>query len=315
LDVLSGLQKLVGELEIDLSLAEPHRFRERIEALDRLDVLDLELRPSDADSASGEAAICLRAQALQAKLEAANSQFYDSIREAVRMGAGREALLRRVSEGEYEARRPNREKVDDGDSYDYLDEMVSGVLRFSANDTTVELLPEMVAYQPTPARHIFDLIRRTQLTAQDVFVDLGSGLGHVPLLVAICTDARAIGIELEPAYVECARRSAEALRLTNATFLTQDARVADLSSGTVFYLYTPFCGAILRVVLDQLRLIATTRDIRVCTFGPCTAIVAAEPWLTQDSLTAYGDVWIFKEALERAVGAVADAYHCAENIE
>src|SRR5882672_3036282 len=25
-----------------------------------------------------------------------------------------------------------------------------------------------------------------------------------------------------------------------------------------------------------------------------------EPWLTQDSLTAYGDVWIFKEALERA---------------
>jgi hypothetical protein len=130
------------------------------------------------------------------------------------------------------------------------------------------------------------LIRRTQLTAQDVFVDLGSGLGHVPLLVAICTDARAIGIELEPAYVECARRSAEALRLTNATFLTQDARVADLSSGTVFYLYTPFCGAILRVVLDQLRLIATTRDIRVCTFGPCTAIVAAEPWLTQDPVEA-----------------------------
>jgi branched-chain amino acid transport system substrate-binding protein len=36
-----------------------------------------------------------------------------------------------------------------------------------------------------------------------------------------------------------------------------------------------------------------------------------EPWLTQDSLTAYGDMWIFKEALERAGAAdklkVADA--------
>jgi branched-chain amino acid transport system substrate-binding protein len=36
-----------------------------------------------------------------------------------------------------------------------------------------------------------------------------------------------------------------------------------------------------------------------------------EPWMTQDSLTAYGDMWIFKEALERAGAAdrakVADA--------
>jgi branched-chain amino acid transport system substrate-binding protein len=35
-----------------------------------------------------------------------------------------------------------------------------------------------------------------------------------------------------------------------------------------------------------------------------------EPWLTQDSLTAYGDLWIFKEALERA--GAADKLKVAE---
>jgi branched-chain amino acid transport system substrate-binding protein len=37
-----------------------------------------------------------------------------------------------------------------------------------------------------------------------------------------------------------------------------------------------------------------------------------EPWLTQDSLTGYGDMWIFKEALERA--GVADKLKVAEAI-
>jgi hypothetical protein len=61
--------------------------------------------------------------------------------------------------------------------------------------------------------------------------------------------------------------------------VAQDARVTDLSSGTVFYLYTPFAGSILRQVLDRLRSVAAARPIRVCTFGPCTSVVADERWL------------------------------------
>ena len=37
---------------------------------------------------------------------------------------------------------------------------------------------------------------------------------------------------------------------------------------------------------------------------------SGEPWLTQDSLTAYGDMWIFKEALEQA--GAADKLKVAE---
>jgi Histone methylation protein DOT1 len=158
-----------------------------------------------------------------------------------------------------------------GIGYGYLDELIIGVLQFEEPNTGhVQRGPEMVSYQPTPARHIFSLIGITALTATDVLVDLGSGLGHVPLLVSICTCAHSIGIELEGTYVECARQSARRLNLNKVTFVRQDARAADLSSGTVFYLYTPFMGSILSAVLNLLRREAANRQIRICTFGPCT---------------------------------------------
>ena len=280
----TGLQRLVDEIEADPSLTAPDRFRERIDALDRLDTYSLDTQILLAGSASSLAALHACAVALRTKLEGANSEFYQGVRDAIRRGAGRDVLLRWDSLPKREAPSHDGTTPADADSYDYLDELVSGVFRFAVTDEPkANLSAEMVAYQPTPARHVFDLIRRMQLTEQDVFFDLGSGLGHVPLLVAICTGARCVGVELEPSYVKCARNSAQELSLANATFLTQDAREADLSSGKVFYLYTPFRGAILRAVLDRLRLEALTREIRVCTFGPCTPIVAAESWLMLDS--------------------------------
>jgi Methyltransferase domain len=292
---LTGLQKLLDELDADRSLAELDRFRERVDALDRLEAYDIDSQHSPGDSETPEAALYRRAQSLQAKLESANLRFYESIRDAIRRGEGRDALLRYSSQPESETpRRNDLRDSDGGDSYDYLDELVSGVFRFAVPDVPkIDLSAEMVPYQPTPSRHVFDLIRLTQLTASDVLIDLGSGLGHVPLLVAICTQARTVGIELEPSYVESSRQSAEELNLDNATFLAQDAREADLSRGTIFYLYTPFHGAILRAVLDRLRLTATTREIRVCTFGPCTPIVDAESWLIFDSAER-GHISIFR---------------------
>jgi histone methylation protein DOT1 len=277
----AALHKLLKTLDAGRHLADPDRFRERAEALDQLDAFHLDAETSTDNATSGELALHRRARELRTELEEANSRFYESIRNAIRRGAGRDALMRCAEAAGGSVERTA--SSDNGDSYDYLDALVSGVLQFADPDAPkIHLSPEMVAYQPTPARHVFEFIRRAKLSAEDVFIDLGSGLGHVPLQVATCTKTRAIGIELEPAYVESARRSAEGLQLNNATFLASDAREADLSSGTVFYLYTPFRGTILSAMLDRLRAEATTRAIRVCTFGPCTPVVAAESWLTLD---------------------------------
>jgi hypothetical protein len=258
------LNSLLERLEQDRSLDDPARLRERLDALDRL-----ELCVIDGEDQG-------RAEALRAKLEAVNEALYRQLRDAIRQGAGAEALSRWMEPQPGDA----VGEAQHADGYDYLDELVSGVLQFGQpDDADIEQPSEMVFYQPTPARHVFDLIRRVELTACDVLVDLGSGLGHVPLLAAIGSPAQCIGVERESAYVDCFRRSAEALNIARATCVRQDAREADLSSGTVFYLYTPFTGTVMRTVLDRLRREAAGRRIRIATYGPCTTVISAEPWL------------------------------------
>jgi hypothetical protein len=269
-----ALERLIAELEEDRSLDQPDRVRQRLEALNRLDAL---LSNGDlvAVAQPAQNGIDHRARRLCGKLELASLELYKTIRSEIQRGVGSGALLHWANESGRGAT-----GLASGHGYDFLDELISGVLQLEKPEPeAAQVDAEMVFYQPTPARHIFDLIDRITLSEHDVLVDLGSGLGHVPLLTAICTGARCIGIELEAAYANSARQSANALKLHNVTFIHQDARAADLSGGTVFYLYTPFVGAILRAVLDLLRREAARRQIRVCTFGPCTATVAEEQWL------------------------------------
>jgi hypothetical protein len=271
--MLDDLRSLIAELERDGGLEEPGRLRERSEALDQLEgyVLD---PPGPASGAEAEirAGLYSRARAIYARLEVLNGELYEAIRNDIRHGAGADRLLEWA---------PAIGQA--GDGYDYLDVLVNGVLQFAQPGAEIaEPAAEMVFYQPTPARHIFELIAHAGLSERDILLDLGSGMGHVPLLAAICTGAETSGVELEAAYVECARRSARELNLNNVGFIHQDARAADLSRATLFYLYTPFSGTILRDVLAALRHEAARREIRICTYGPCTPTVAEERWLEPD---------------------------------
>jgi hypothetical protein len=264
----NALVSLIEELEQDRSLHEPRHLRRRVEALD-----DLEAHLTDGQPIG--TAVHHRARAIYAGLESVNFRLYDGIRRDIHRGAGGARLREWIPEGSGAANLVNSR------GYDYLDELVSGVLQFEEPLAEVfRLESEMVAYQPTPARHIFDFIGRTALTERDFLIDLGSGLGHVTMMTSICTSARCTGIELEPSYVDSARKSARSLNLNNVRFIQGDARAVDLSDGTVFYLYTPFIGAILRDVLNSLRREAARREIRICTFGPCTRVVAEEQWLS-----------------------------------
>ena len=287
----NALATLIAEIEADPSLEDPGRLLQRIDALDRLEADLPDVRRADPHAASIDLALRERARDVRSRLERANRGVYRSIRRDIRRGSGATPL---VAWAEKHRAAGDVTTPVHGEHYDSLDVLVGGVLRLSAPGPAVGGLgPEMVPYQPTPARHIFDLMDRTGLTARDVLVDLGSGLGHVPLLVSICTDAEAVGVELQPAYVESARRCARTLNLTRASFLQQDAREADLSVGTIFYLFTPFIGGILRSVLDSLHVQAASRAIRVCTLGPCTPMVAEEPWLKTEDAPVTDRIAIF----------------------
>jgi Histone methylation protein DOT1 len=262
------LQELITQLEGDSFLFAPDQVRRRIDALDELDA---HLGGSGPDVASQDE----RVRVLRAKIEAANSEQYESVRREIRRGGRADALLRLLSDAGDPAA---------GLSYDYMDELVSGVLQLREPDRgDVHPGHEMVFYQPTPVRHILQMIRVSGLGADDVLVDLGSGLGHVALLATMLTGCVSYGIEVEEAYVACARECAESLGLGRVRFVQEDARIADFSAGTVFHLYTPFTGTMLANVLERLWSESARRPIRICMLGPCTSVVAEAPWLIASS--------------------------------
>jgi hypothetical protein len=284
------------ELEADSSLFAPEQLRERLELLDALDAGFGDLG-SAAPTEPSEARIHRAVQRIRTRLEAVNEDLYRSIRSEILLGIRRHTLLRwfRASASRDEKENPAPGFAAPGFAYDWQDELLSGILRLrepvQANPGPAR---EMVFYQPTPARHILRLVAASALSRSDVLVDLGSGLGHVPMLASMLTGARSIGIEVEAAYVASAQECARSLKLSRVQFIHQDARFADLSRGTIFYLYSPFTGAILGCVLNRLRKLSTYRSIRICTLGPCTCTVASEPWLRASALPDPDRITVFE---------------------
>lgn len=262
-DPRASLWSRLQAWEADRSLRTPAQWRRRGDVLDRLEGVRFQI----------DAPLFEHARALRDELEDVHGAFCAALRNAILEGRGADALNALL----------DASRIPAGDEYDALDALLAEVLALEAPPPGIEpRLPGMVFYQPTPARHLFALLRRLDLREGDVLVDLGAGLGHLPLLTAILTPAHGLGIELEPAYVACARRSAVTLALSRAEFIAADARAADLSAGNVFYLYTPFTGAVLAGMLDVLARHARRRPLRVVTLGPCTHEVAGVSWLRTD---------------------------------
>ena len=109
--------------------------------------------------------------------------------------------------------------------------------------------PEMV-YGTTPASAVLQLLEFATATSEDIFYDLGCGLG-VPTVVAAHFCKRSIGIEILPEVAQRAREVAEGLQLANATFEVTDFKRADLSEGTFIYCYSTCLAAQSRAELAE----------------------------------------------------------------
>jgi hypothetical protein len=290
IDRYTHLHALLSLLEADAFRLLPGQLRKRLIALDDLDAGFGGFHCEDSTRCMYS---CLhqRAQALRIRLEAANAELFQSVRSDIIRGAQPRALLQwlKDSASDNQPRGPLP-----GLGFDYRDELVSGVLQLpEPGEPNLQPSAEMVPYQPTPVRHILHLIAAAMVAEDDVFVDLGSGLGHVPLLVSMMTGAQSLGIEMQAAYVVSARECAQSLQLSRVQFIAQDARDADLSRGSLFYLYSPFKGSILADVLGALRKESMHRRIKVCSLGPCTHRVSDEIWLKTSELSDTCSITVF----------------------
>jgi len=277
IDRFHELQLFLHAVEEAQHLLQPEQLAIRLNLLDKLDALVGDL---DALTECSDPELVARARALTSQLQAVNDRLYEAANAEIALRGNSPMLDRWLRDmailGEDEGPRP-------GLGFDSLDEIVCDVLQLQ-RPTGAGLLPspEMTAYQPTPVRHILDLVARCRLSSDDVVVDLGSGLGHVPLLVSIRTGVRTLGVEIQPSHAASAQQTARRLNLTRVRFIAKDARTADLSTGTVFYMFTPFTGSILTAVLQQLHKQSKTRPIRICTLGPCTRLLQDQAWLKED---------------------------------
>lgn len=286
--ITDELQSALEVIAQDSTLSAESEFVRRAEAIEQLDFYVIDCIDGLLQNAppSGELhSLRVYAEATMRRLEDVDEMLFQRLRAELRaghyVGANLVGLIKQYVA--LEALDSQSARV----GYDSLDRFVNGLLGIQALPDEVRALePEMVSYQQTPARVIFELAERAQLTPGDVFYDLGSGLGHVPILVHLLSGAPARGVELEPAYCAVARACAADLNLVDVQFINADARAADYTDGTVFFLYTPFEGMMLETVLARLRDVARTRAIRLVTYGPCTLQVAQQSWLAGNTQVA-----------------------------
>jgi len=261
-------------------LHAPGNFTARASVLDVIQQVYqlLHLHQHDARWGRYQRVLRQQATALEMRLRQADADFMQALRGQIRRGEHSAATLRHLFD-QYTPYRPGRiGQIHRG--YDALDALVQGLMR-------AELAPapeqrcdvEMIGYEPTPARAILDLVDQVRPGADNVFYDVGAGLGHVAIMVHLLAGAAVRGVEIETLYCRHAQRCVEELGLTRVCFVNGDARDVDYTDGTVFFMYTPFSGGLLQTVLATLSGVARYHPLTLCTFGACTFEVARQPWL------------------------------------
>ena len=280
-DTVQEVQAALRGIEQQERLWVDTNFVERVDALDMLSWQILE-RIENVQYVHGYhaelASLYHRGTQLWQRLEAVNARLFGRLRGRLVAAPCPGPILRQMCET-YVGSVTHELTWQDLEA-DYLDIFVNGILHIDhLPEETQHLQPGMIGYHPTPARVIFALLEHLHLSADAVFYDLGAGLGRVVLLVGLLTAAHVKGIEFEPAYCTYAQQRADSLRLSRVTFLNVDARQADYTDGTVFFLYTPFTGRMLQAVLAKLEAVARTRPITLATYGACTRDVARQHWV------------------------------------
>jgi hypothetical protein len=287
----------IRAIEKNAALYDEKNFDTRIEAIDFIEfgIIDqIEALLQKATQPAQLISLKHRAEKVKSELEKININLFPKLRAKIRATGFTGNDFKNLV-NEYVDFNLDHNEHQEEPGYDNLDLFVNGLFPFQTMpEQTKELEPEMVYYQKTPARIVFEMAEKSQFTKEDVFFDLGSGLGQMAILVNLLTGIKVKGVEMEPAFCDYARDCAKALNLSNVTFINADAREADYSDGTIFFMFTPFNGEMLQEVLEILRKESLLRKIKIITYGPCTTQVALQSWLLFEEPQ---DAGIYKPAI------------------
>jgi len=135
-------------------------------------------------------------------------------------------------------------------------------------------------------RNIQRVLRYLKPRPEDVFYDIGSGMGRVLCVVARKDVRKCVGVELLEPLCQIARRNSASLRGRKAPIqiISGDATTADLAEGTIYFLFNPFGPETLRHTLENIRcsLSQKPRAIKVVYYNSVfQSVLEGLPWLRQ----------------------------------
>lgn len=104
-------------------------------------------------------------------------------------------------------------------------------------------------YEPSSWRTLQKVLPKRSVTGEDVFIDLGSGMGRIVLRAAEYPFRRVIGVEMSPELHEVAVKNVEAcrdrLRCDDVELVCSDVLTYDFPDDvTVVFIYNSFQGEI-----------------------------------------------------------------------
>ena len=295
---LNKLQNDLEDTRNNPDLYKEENLTARTEAFEFIRMIDdmYALRPRDQHLED----LYRQGMALRNRLEKINHKVFAKLRGRMKLGITHPDQLREIFKRytDYQVEHPGKPHY----GYEDLDGLISGVFFTSPlPEESLEREPGMIRYQSTPASVILEMIDQSKFSKEDIFYDLGSGLGLVVNLVHILTGVRCVGVEYQPSYSRYAEQIAMDFGLDEVAFINADVRTVDISDGTVFYLFNPFGGHIFDAVMQNLFILAGKQEITICSYGTCTEEIAMLPWLEIDDPDTKHD---FKLAIFRSKRAL-----------
>lgn len=288
----SEIQTIIEDITNNSSLFEEKNFLRRIDIIDFLDFQllgELEKLQKEKPRMQKYADLKYKTKNLIAALEKINDNLFQMLPEKIKKEKITGSEFKNLINKYLDFKLYHAEYKEVG--YDNLDVFIDRLLpQRDMPEQTKALEQGMVYYQKTPARIVFELIEKLNFTKKDVFFDLGSGLGQVTILVNLLCGIKTKGVEIEPSFCEYAKQSVAEFKLPDVDFINADARKADYSEGTIFFMFTPFTDKVLEDVLLLLKKESQHRKIKIITYGPCTKHVASQSWLefvTQQNIDNY----------------------------
>jgi precorrin-6B methylase 2 len=139
--------------------------------------------------------------------------------------------------------------------------------------------PDFVQYQPVSYPDMREILRRLEISTDDVFLDYGSGMGRAICLAAMYPFRSVLGLEISAELCEIARtnvhRIQNKLRCKNVEIIQANAvEYVVPANVSIVFLFNPFGGATLARVLDNIgqSVRRSQRKVQVIFYGTVSSM-------------------------------------------